>query len=213
MYPVNTHQSLLRPADPYVVAVDIDGVLYELVDVLRDWIHLKFDRPLHTMPEPGVYNLDVAWDLRPGFLVNQLMAGVQSGFMFWKGEPHLPGLAGLRALKAAGHRVVLVSARDLPGLHDLCFEATQSWLRSPRVDAVYDDLILTSDKNSVQWDFLVNDYDKNVRLGHAVGRHAVLLNRAWNVGVGMAQCGWGEVPALVNAARDGLPHAPCCLAA
>jgi hypothetical protein len=175
-------------------AVDLDGVVYELVPALRQWIHMRFGRPLHTMPDPGIYDLDVAWDLPPGFVADQLIAGVKAGFLFWEGDAFAPGLIGLRRLKAAGHRVVLVSARDLPGIEDVCFEATQSWLAKPHVNAIYDELVLTTTKTDVQFDFLVDDYEVNVRAAHSAGRAAILLNRDWNANViDLKQASWDDI--------------------
>lgn len=197
-------------AHEYVVAVDIDGVLYELVDALRQWRHRRLGVPLAAMPDPGIYDLESAWGYRPGGLVADLVAGVRDGEVFWKGAAHRPGLAGVRALKAAGYRVVLVTARNLPGVEDLCLEATTSWLASPGVQVDYDELVLASDKTTVEWHFLVDDYEKNVRAGHAAGRHAVLVNRGWNARVAMRQSHWADIPALVAAARDGLCGLHCC---
>lgn len=204
--PTQTLLAAMAPGAPhYVVAVDIDGVLYELVDALRQWRHRRLGVPLAAMPDPGVYDLEAAWNYPTGGggLVADLVAGVRDGEVFWKGAAYRPGLDGVRALKAAGHRVVLVTARNLPGVEDLCREATVAWLASPGVEVEYDDLILVSDKTTVDWDFLIDDYEKNVRAGHGVGRHAVLVNRGWNVSVALRQSPWEDIPALVDAARDG----------
>lgn len=197
-------------APHYVVAVDIDGVLYELVEALRQWRHRRLGVPLAAMPDPGVYDLETAWNYSSGALVADLVAGVKDREVFWKGPAHQPGLAGVRALKAAGHRVVLVTARNLPGIEDLCREATEFWLASPGVEVDYDELILASDKTTVEWDFLIDDYEKNVRAGHGAGRHAVLVNRGWNVSVALQQSPWEDIPALVDAARSGLCIQTCC---
>lgn len=196
----------------YVVAVDIDGVLYELVDALRQWRHRRLGVPLAAMPDPGIYDLEAAWNYPSGGLVADLVAGVKDREVFWKGAAHLPGLVGVRALKAAGHRVVLVTARNLPGIEDLCLEATETWLASPGVEVEYDELVLVTDKTTIEWDFLVDDYEKNVRAGHGVGRHAVLVNRSWNASVSLRQSPWEDIPALVVAARDGMCGLHCCSA-
>lgn len=189
----------------YTVAVDIDGVLYELVEVMRQRIHRVLGRPLHTLPDPDTYEMESAWQLPVGFVHEQLIQGVKAGDVFWQGEPHQPGLDGLRVLKQSGYRVVLVSARDLPGVEDLCLEATAHWLGT--VGAVYDDLILTSNKTQVPYHFLIDDFEHNVRAAQTAGRGGVLLNRGWNVNVELPQAAWECIPMLVSAHQRGLSRA------
>lgn len=191
------HQiSLHRPvSERYTVAVDIDGPLYELVPRLRDRVHRTTGRELHTLPEPNIYDLARAWGLGPNDIVQHLTDGVREGDIFWEGEPHLPGIEGLHILKEHGYRVVLVTARDLPGVEDLCAAATRAWLAS--VGAVYDELHVTSNKNAIDYDFLYDDYEKNVRSAHAAGREAVLQRRGWNVSVDLPQADWAELPELI----------------
>lgn len=185
---------------PYTAAVDVDGVLYELVPELRRWFHQRHQIPLHRLPTPTVYDLENTWPITKKMLVGALIEGVQAGEIFWKGAAHQPGLDGLRALKALGCRVVLVSARDLPGVEDLCLEATVSWLTSK--DAVYDDVVLASDKNRVDYDFLIDDYEVNVHRAHEVDRDAILVDREWNQSVDLPQAAWPQIPALVAAAME-----------
>ena len=179
------------------VACDIDGVLYELVPAVREFVHVNYGVPVDRMPDPKRYDLWSEWDLNLGVNLSTILVdAVEAGEMFWRGEAHQPGLNGLRTLKDMGFKVVLVSARDLPGLEDVCYTATVSWLAS--VDAVYDDLYITSDKTTVQFDFLIDDYAKNVRAAHAAGRHAILLNREWNTNVtDVRQAAWPEIPDIV----------------
>lgn len=192
----------------YVVAVDIDGVLYEFVQVLRQWRHRTYGIPLDQMPDPGIYDIEAAWGMAPGSLVADMIQGVKDGVIFWQGEAHEAGLRGIRALREAGHHIVLITSRALPGVEDLCRKATEAWLASKGVD--YDDLILASDKTAETWDLLIDDYEKNVRAGHAAGRHAVLLNRYWNAAVPMQQAHWDDIPALVAAAQSGACAWVCC---
>lgn len=200
---------------PFTVAVDIDGVLYEFVEVLRQWRHRTYGIPLADMPEPGVYNMEVAWGMEPGALIADMVQAVKDGALFWEGDAHEPGIRGLRELRRAGCRILLVTSRLLPGAEDLCREATQTWL-----DAIglvkgvdYDDLhVVGSDKTIIDWDLLIDDYEQNVRAGGEVGRHAVLLNRCWNASVAMRQAHWDDIPALVVAARAGACAWECCAA-
>lgn len=200
---------------PFTVAVDIDGVLYEFVEALRQWRHRTYGIALEDMPEPGVYNIEAAWGMEPGALVADMIQGVKDGMVFWHGEAHEAGLRGLRALREAGCRIVLVTSRLLPGVEELCEAATQAWLDGTGLvrGTDYDDLILVaSDKNAVEWDLLIDDYEKNVRSGVVAGRHAVLLNRVWNVDVAMRQAHWDDIPALVASARAGDCAWECCAA-
>lgn len=98
-------------------------------------------------------------------------------------------------------------------MEDLCRAATEAWLSSVGLicGTDYDELVLVaSDKTDIDWDLLVDDYEKNVRAGIAAGRHAVLLNRGWNVQVQMSQSHWDDIPALVMAAWAGVCGWSCC---
>ena len=200
-------------ARPFIVAVDIDGVLYEFVEVLRRWRHITYGIPLADMPDPGVYDIEAAWDMEPGSLVSDMIQGVKDGVIFWRGEAHEAGLRGLRALRETGCRIALVTSRALPGVEELCQQATEAWLASIGLvlGVDYDDLVVVaSDKTTIDWDLLIDDYEKNVRAGVSVGRHAVLLNRGWNVQVPMRQAHWDDIPALVVAAQGGACGWECC---
>lgn len=206
--PSRTHVSATAYPARYVVAVDIDGVLYEFVDVLRQWRHRTYGIPLAQMPDPGIYDIEAAWGMEPGSLVADMIQGVKDGVIFWQGEAHEAGLRGIRALREAGHHIVLITSRALPGIEELCRKATEAWLASKGVE--YDDLILASDKTTIEWHILIDDYEKNVRAGHDAGRHAVLLNRYWNATVPMQQAHWDDIPALVAAAQAGSCDWVCC---
>lgn len=202
-----------RVVRPFTVAVDIDGVLYEFVHALRMWRHRTHGIALADMPEPGVYDIETAWGMERGTLVAEMIAGVQDGTLFWQGAAHEPGIRGLRALRSAGCRIVLVTARALPGVEELCREATEAWLTSKGLacGVDYDELILVaSDKTGIEWDLLVDDYEKHVRAGVEAGRHAVLLNRGWNTGVAMRQAHWDDIPALVASAQADVCKWECC---
>lgn len=197
-------------ARPFIVGVDIDGVLYRLVEVLRDWLHTRRNIPLSALTDPSVYSLEESWGITGKFLVEEMIAGVKAGEVFWKGGAYESGLVGLRALKDAGFYIRLITARDLPGVEALCYEATTHWLNSPGVEATYDDLVLTSDKASVECDYLIDDYEKHVRAAHSIGRPAILMRRRWNQSVVMEQASWAQIPAMVAAVRaaanEGTPY-------
>lgn len=173
------------------VAVDVDGPLYELVPALRTWLHHNAGLPMSQMPDPTIYDIAGVWGITQRFLIEQLIAGCQAGHLFWKGEAHRPGIKALHALRAAGHRIVLVTARDLPGIEATARAATETWARA--VDAPYDELFLTHDKNTVDWDVLVDDYEVNVTRAHADQRHALLLRREWNLHLPLATHDWADV--------------------
>jgi hypothetical protein len=201
---------------PFTVAVDIDGVLYRFVEALRRWRHRTYGIALADMPDPGVYNIEAAWGMDSGALIADMISGVKDGDIFWQGEPYEEGMRGLRALRRLpGVRIVLCTARALPGIEDMCREATETWLAAVGLvlGIDYDELVVVvSDKTGHEWDLLIDDYEKNVRAGHQVGRHGVLVDRGWNAQVPMRQAHWDDIPALVDAAQAGLCAWECCAA-
>jgi hypothetical protein len=197
----------LAPQD-YTVGVDIDGILYKLVPVMRERVRRLLGRSLDSMPDPTEYDMEKSWNLPKGFIFEQLVAGVQEGDIFWTGDAYPEAREALRALKARGYRITLPTTRALPGFEGLCQEATESWLHANGFDGLYDELqVIGADKNTVAHHFLVDDYSKNVTAALAAGRGATLIGRPWNQGFDLPSTTWENVVETVEAHRLSISQA------
>lgn len=164
-------------------ASDLDGVGYMFNEVLRPW-YLKRGVPASAMPEPKTYALAENWTHLRGdnaLLVRDMVQAFREGVLFHTGQAYEDALAANKAIRAAGHRFVFITARNLPGIEADAEKATAKWLDEAGFE--YDDLILTHDKHLESFDLLYDDCPANVRTSLAYGKNAVLTPRSWNDGV------------------------------
>lgn len=161
-----------------IVGVDCDGVLYRFGAVMRRWLIEHCGIPATQLTEPTTYSLPAAWGLTDDYLNREMIRAVRAGVLFWTGAPYRDALPALRRIAAAGHHVRIITARALPGIEDVCLDATTTWLRNAGFP--FHDVVLSRRKHEVDYDILIDDCPDNVATSRAVGRNAVLLDRPWN---------------------------------
>lgn len=159
------------------VAIDLDGVVYDFVGeftrLARRYgiLEAECDNPL---PEWEFYKA-WGWDRKTFLHVYALLV---DNYGLLKHGPMLDNAAAeIRRLSDAGHEVIFVSDRtvgDEPG------RATATWLKAHDLDGY--SFHLTADKNSVEWDILLDDKPENYWAGWGRGRRVVLRDRPWNEG-------------------------------
>lgn len=194
-------------ADAKTIAVDVDGVLYDVDTVMWRWLTNKgYAPPTH---EIRTYNMSENWGIDEGTIQEEFGSAVSAGVMFRYGDPYPEGLDAVRRIYGAGHEVVLVTARDLPGKENQCLQATIKWLRENRIP--FDSLYLTREKEKIPFDVLVDDAPGNVERVTAWGKKGIILHRPWNrdEGEGYARGTWMDilntldlVPAMVGGEQN-----------
>lgn len=111
------------------VGVDMDGVLYNFVAALRDWVHQRTGRPLASLPEATCWEFYATdWGLTLAEFLGHCADAVNAGVLFAVGEPYPGAVAAMGRLIAAGHRVHLVTDRATTGAPGMAERATRSWL-------------------------------------------------------------------------------------
>lgn len=188
-----------------VVAYDCDGVLYDFNDSLREWLAARgWQRD--DMPEPHTYSLKEAWGLDSEELRREMPLAIDAGVLFHTGIEHRDGTVSARAAVLAGHRVVVNTARAVPGKEEDARAATVTWLRSAGVhpDVVHvADPADPADKLSVPFDVLLDDHPGNVQAALDAGRGAYLVDRKWN----------RDAPHLPRVTFDDVPELLAALSA
>ena len=187
------------------IGVDVDDVLFPFVDRLRDWFAAAGVLPEAAMPAPTRYDFADEWGLGDLEWVEWCHQAADDG-LFVTGPP-LPGAqAGWAALRAAGHRLHVVTARAFGSAPAA---ATETWLAAWGFDA--DSLHLTSAKHLVACDVFIDDSPAMIEqlIGH--GRRAVIADCAWNRHLPGA---WERVDGLAGLAElltagDSTREAPC----
>lgn len=178
------------------IAVDVDGVLYDVDTVMWRWLTNKgYAPPDH---EIRTYNMSDNWGIDGETIQEEFGNAVSAGVMFRYGEPYPEGLEAVRRIYGAGHKVVLITARDLPGRETQCLQATIKWLRENRIP--FDALHLTREKEKVPFDILVDDAPGNVERVTAWGKKGIILHRPWNrdEGEGYARGTWMDILNTLN---------------
>lgn len=188
---------------PLTLATDLDGVGYRFEDTLRSWLHTRRGVPLSQLAEPHTYDLARCWNLGgDAGLIQAMVEAYEDGVLFHTGEPYKEALTALQQVREQGVRIVVITARNIPGISDSIENATRAWLES--VDFPYDDLIVTGAKNQQAFDLLVDDCPAQVQSCLDVGRKAMLLSRRWNLDAPhLPRVDWAHVPALLTAVT---PH-------
>ena len=183
------------------IAYDCDGVLYDFNDTLREWLAARgWDKD--RMPEPHTYSLRDAWGLHDDTLHREMPLAVDAGVLWHRGIAHEDGVASARDMGLRGHRILINTARALPGSEGAARTATVTWLRSAGVH--FDDIHVADpkrpdDKMRVDFDLLLDDHPENVRAAHRAGRNAYLVDRKWNRDAPeLPRVTFDQVPALVE---------------
>jgi uncharacterized HAD superfamily protein len=165
------------------VGVDLDGVCYRFIDALRMWIHLDEGVPLSRLPVPLPDGCSASWPCEQWGLSTDdfrraWAKGVEAGFLFKWGLPEEGCREGLGALRDDGHRVVVVTARAVPGVEDLAEGLTRDWLRRHALH--YDELLVNADKCCVRTDVFVEDNPGNYDALEGAGSRPYLFDQPWN---------------------------------
>lgn len=190
----------------FTVAFDCDGVIYDFNDAMRDWLVARgWNRD--AMPEPHTYSLREAWGLDNDDLMKEMQYSVRAGMLWHSGSTHEDGAQSARALGMAGHRILVNTARALPGVNAPARAATMTWLRSVNIhpDGIHvADPADPASKLQADWDVLLDDHPENVRTALNAGRAAILVDRKWNrdaTDLDEHRAGFDAIPSIVDNLR------------
>lgn len=169
--------------NPLVIAVDLDGCLYDFNNTMREWLVARgWDR--EQLIEPTQYYTQRAWGIADQVFQTEMVAALKEGIMFREGLAFPEALRSIRRLGEGGHILMGNSARNFHGEGDRSRAATLLWLRENGVhlDGLHlADPVDPKDKLSQPFDLLIDDHPGNIEAALESGRNAVLLNRPWNL--------------------------------
>jgi hypothetical protein len=165
------------PAGPRVIGVDLDGVCYPFVPVLRAHVMAHTGRPFVTLPDPTAFDFAAQWSMTTAELLGWMRHAVSEGALFAAGDPYPGVVSGLRRLAAAGHRIHVVTDRPDGPARD----RTRAWLRRHQV--TFHDLTFTADKTGVGADVFIEDKPSNYAALVAAGVDTYLRSHPYNAHV------------------------------
>jgi uncharacterized HAD superfamily protein len=167
------------PARTLDIGVDLDGVCYDFVTGLRQFIHATTARPLESMPPALTWNFHAdQWGLSSEEFMSFFADGVNAGHIFRHGDAYPGTVSALRGLAADGHRVHIVTARRIKGAEAAAEASTVAWLAEQGIE--YESLTFTADKDEVSTDIFVEDHTDNYDVLDAAGNYPWLITRPWN---------------------------------
>jgi len=162
------------------VLIDIDGVLYPFPEVFTPYASLQLGRELEL--DTTRWEFYEEWGVDYDGFVELVTQGVNERQLWWEGAPYADVPAAIARLRASGHRLHLVTARDITGV-EAAMAATNHWLALH--DLVVESVNLAQDKPTVLAALgldpascvAVDDGPQHVAAWEGAGVHAVVLDR------------------------------------
>lgn len=180
------------------IGIDLDGVVYDFVSALRDYLVEETGRSPSDFPDATTWGFFKEWGLTVEQYERAVRRGIRDRRVFWIGVP-LPGaIDGLRALVEDGHHLTIVTAREIAGAEIAARHATESWLSAWEVP--HHDLRISNSKTGLGLDLLLDDAPHHYEEAVAAGERCVLFSRPWNLGAhpeAERVWGWNEFRRLV----------------
>lgn len=154
------------------VGLDMDGVIYNFVEDLRDYLTNNLHRSPETLPEPDRWEFWTDWNMSFKQFKYVMESGIESGELFANG-PMYDGAEGINYLTSKGHTVHILTHRD----HRV-EQRTYDWFASKGLTV--HSITLNGDKTAEEFDIYFDDKPENVAAVLEAGRKAFLLDRPWN---------------------------------
>lgn len=165
------------------LGIDVDNVIYPYSTVMARWTELDRGLPVGALDDIALswtWYKD-QWGLTSTEFMEHFRRGVQAGYIFTEGCPTEGSVSTLHRLVAAGHEVIYVSAREIPGVSEgTAWRKTHEWLRRhgfPQPDR----LVISDDKTVAETDVFLDDGPHNVlELKNAGHPYPLLWDRPHN---------------------------------
>jgi HAD superfamily hydrolase (TIGR01509 family) len=162
------------------VLIDIDGVLYPFPEVFTPYASLQLGRELEL--DTTRWEFYEEWGVDYAGFVELVTQGVNERQLWWEGAPYPDVPDAIARLRAGGHRLHLVTARDITGA-EAALAATNHWLALN--DLVVETVNMAQDKPTVLAQLglepahciAVDDGPQHVAAWEAAGVYAVVLDR------------------------------------
>jgi hypothetical protein len=180
------------------IGVDLDGVVYNFVDALREWIHESTAKPFDEMPPAQEWNFYRSWGLTGAEFLSLYAAGVNAGRIFRHGVPYPGSVENMRALTRDGHQLHIITSRAIVGAEAAAARNTEHWLHD--YDIPHASLTISADKHLTPTDIFLEDSPANYDALEAADRHPWLYTQAWNTfHAGRRVVSWYQFRSIANA--------------
>lgn len=163
------------------VLLDVDGVLYPLPELFTPYAAERLGRDLELDTTNWEFYSD--WGLGYDDFVDLLGRGVRERRLWWSGSPYADVVPAVRRIRAAGHRIHIVTARNVAGIEAHAFDATAHWLAAHAIEV--ETINLAQDKTVVldrlgldpRSTVAVDDGPHYISSFNALGVYGIVLDR------------------------------------
>lgn len=177
------------------VGIDLDGVCYSFTEdsrvVCAEYKHVDPSE----LPDPACWNFpEEQWDIPMHIFWELWFEDVAKG-RAWRKRPPVDGtVEALNKIMDNGHTIHIISSRKGGEV------ATLGWVNEFAIP--YDTLTIGHDKTAVNFDVLLDDWEKNWRDCQDAGRRCVIAHQPWNTHLTEAErvYGWDEFVKLIGKA-------------
>ena len=132
-------------SEHFDVLLDVDGVLYPLPELFTPYAAERLGR--HLELDTTNWEFYTEWGLGYDDFVELLGEGVRERKLWWSGAPYDDVVPAIARLRAGGHRLHLVTARNVRGIEAEALDATEHWLERHGIEV--DTITLAQDKTIV----------------------------------------------------------------
>lgn len=178
------------------IGIDLDGVLYDFIGHLAQYVSSTTGRSLDTLPPPTCWEFYATdWGITKKEYHEFYESAVADGHIFLDGDPVPGSKSALRRIRKLGHTVHIITARGCgPNARPL----TAQWLHDKKIP--HDSLTFAVDKRVMNVDVMLDDKPANVDDMREVGISAYLFDcgRADQVGHPYLVSGWDEFLEIVE---------------
>ncbi|MDR2602523.1 MAG: 5'-nucleotidase [Spirochaetaceae bacterium] len=188
--------------NPFILGVDLDGVVADFYKQLRIIAAEWLDKPLETLTTKVTFGLD-EWGLDEyGGYEKLHRFAITERNLFRKMEPIKDAPSVLRKLSLKGVRIRIITHRlFLKYFHKTSIVQTVEWLDS--YDIPYWDICFMKDKGAVGAHAYIDDAPQNIINLRAKGCYTIVFSNATNLHLdGPRANNWREAEALVMESMD-----------
>lgn len=159
---------------------DLDGVIYNFVKSLREFIYETKGRALDTMPDAESWNFfEDQWGLTKKQYYSLVVNGIKYDGFLRTGDQISGSKAALEYIaNIRKDKIVIVTARNYHGIESISREATLHWLEENEIP--FDDLIMTHNKTGFNFDAMFDDAPHNIEALVESGENPIIFHQAWN---------------------------------
>ena len=169
------------------ILLDVDGVIYPFPELFTPWLAGRLERELEL--DTTCWEFYERWGLDYAEFIEHLVDAVREQALWWTGEPYPDVAATFGRWRRQGHRIHLVTARDVAGA-EAGLAATRHWLASHGLEVA--SVNLAQDKPQVLAELdlepgncvAVDDGPHHIAAWEDAGVYGVVMNRWGTYGGG-----------------------------